>query len=118
MENISVHYFHSFEEQPLEKAKVQVSSRIRNLARLLPRILALTLWLAVGICLALLLKDFNKTLAPDRSTLPSWLILAMFLGPSPVIAWLQWRAWRMSAVLLNPAGKVGVDRDEAIAYSI
>jgi len=96
MESISVQHFQGFEERPAVEAKVEECRHTRSLAGLVPRFLAIILWLAVGICLAWLLDDFSRTLAPDRSALPSWAILAMFLGPSPIIAWLQWRAWRMS----------------------
>ena len=117
VESISVQFLERGEQAPDGKVNVQVSSSTQNLARLIPRCLMLILRLGVGICLSWLLADFNRTLAPDKSTLPPWLVLAMFLGASPFIARRQWRAWRMSAPSASPVTKLQDHLDERAAHS-
>ena len=57
----------------------------------------IVLWLVVGSSLTWLLTDFNRTLAPETSFLPPWLVFSGFLGFALVIGRFSWRSARNAA---------------------
>jgi len=71
-----------------EFTQIERSERPKRWVALILPLFALLLWLLAGSLLTWLLADFDRTLAPAKSTLPPWLIFLLFLAPAVVVGWL------------------------------
>jgi len=66
----------------------------RNWKGLVLPTIAIALWLVVGASLTWLLKDFNRSLAPERSVFSPSLIVSLFLTFAVVMGVFSWNSWR------------------------
>ena len=70
--------------------------RPRRWSALILPLFALVLWLLAGSLITWLVADFDRTLAPGKSTLPPWFVFLSFLTPVIVAGWFFVRSWRLS----------------------
>jgi len=86
--------FLTLSEAPQKGAaqKPQPTPSGRSLTAKLPSVpfWGVVLWLVVGFFISWQVADFNLTLAPDKPTLPAWLVFALFLVSSFGVL-LVWR---------------------------
>src|SRR5436190_8065963 len=69
---------------------------LRAKGLVLPAI-AITMWMAVGSCVAWLISDFNRNLAPDVSVIPPSVIFFLFLAFALVTWQFSWNSWRKTS---------------------
>jgi len=79
----------------LEKTAECVSRR--NWVGLFLPAVALVLWLLVGSSLSWLIKDFNRSIAPETSIFSPELIFSLYLVFAIVIGRYSWKSWRKAA---------------------
>jgi hypothetical protein len=70
------------------------SLRVKGLV--LPAI-AIIMWMAVGSCIAWLISDFNRSLAPDTSVIPPSVIFFLFLAFALVTWQFSWNSSRKAS---------------------
>ena len=73
--------------------KAQSAPRSNWTGLVLP-VAALVLWLLVGISLSWLVRDFNRSLAPESSVISPGLILLLFITFAVVIGRFFWNSRR------------------------
>ena|SRR6266567_9073471 len=82
-----------------ELTQVEQSERLqrpRHWAALILPFLALLLWVLAGSFITWLVADFDRTLAPARSSISPWLIFSLCLAPAVVAGWLFVGSWKRS----------------------
>jgi len=77
---------------------------LRAKGLVLPAI-AIIMWMAVGSCLAWVIRDFNRSLAPDTSVIPPSVIFVLFLAFALITWQFSWNSWRKASAS-NPAAKL------------
>ena len=79
-----------------ELTQVERFERPRRWVALILPFLALLLWLLAGSLITWLVADFDRALAPAKSTLPPWFVFLLFFAPAIVVGWLFVRSWKRS----------------------
>ena len=77
-----------------ELTQVERLDRPRRWMALIVPFLALLLWLLAGSLITWLVADFDRALAPAKSTLPPWFVFSLFFAPVIVVGWLFVRSWK------------------------
>jgi len=68
--------------------QIELPERPRQWLALILPVFALLLWMLVGSLLTWLMADFDRSLAPAKSTVPPWLIFSLFLAPALIVGCL------------------------------
>jgi len=79
-----------------EFTQVERLDRPRRWMALILPFLALLLWLLAGSLITWLVADFDRTLAPAKSSISPWLIFSLCVAPAVVAGWLFVRSWKRS----------------------
>ena len=79
-----------------ELTQVERLERPRRWVALILPFFTLLLWLLAGSLISWLVADFDRTLAPAKSSISPWLLFSMCLAPAVVAGWLFVRSWNRS----------------------